>query len=120
MTDYFANAAYGILLDDEKCDEIEAMGKEAGFDLDDENERDRFISWLNAERAGWLFRLRDELKAPKGAALIWTDYEDKHPGCSATPPESWVLGFGICSVLDQDPESLREWVGARWRAWVTS
>jgi hypothetical protein len=56
---------------------------------------------------------------PSGAYLVWTGSEDDRPARCSTPPEGWVLGWGLFTKPWDYPEmdaSFRE--HAAFHEWV--
>jgi len=74
--------------------------------------RDRFVH---------AFAEKYQINVPPGAHLIWTGNDDDRPARCDTPPEQWVLGWGLLTKPWDYPEmdaSFREHANFHDWAWM--
>ncbi len=124
MTDYFAHAAYGVMLSEEHQKELEKLREKFESSIDEDEcpseRRDRFRTWLSLDSdAVWLLtRLRESTDAPPEATLIYTGDEDDRPGRCHTEAGSWLLGAGMMDFPNQIRFSEQFKERATWHTWV--
>lgn len=116
--DYFAHSVYGVVIEDDSLlNEVlkEIWEDEENEDLIFDEMIDEVISdprvyvWLKAQ--GF-----------PDKAMVWnTGNEDDYPGRCATPPETWIVGWGKLSFpqcIVDIPEEFKK--RAEWHSWVTA
>jgi hypothetical protein len=117
--DYFAHAAYGVLL---SLEEEEALKIDELIETADgqEDEDDDLEDQVAGRRADEIETLRKKYGAGPGADLHYTGDEDDRPGRCATAADSWVLGYGVLGFPDIAAELTAEFKShAEWHFWVT-
>jgi hypothetical protein len=105
-TDYFANVAFGVVLEDDDQAAADALYRESAARLEAEGEDGAFPSEVATrmldDNPGFLARLREKYGSGPRAVLIYTGDEDERPGRCSTAADDWILGVGLYGVIDPD------------------
>jgi hypothetical protein len=111
--DYFAHAVYGVVLEGDPLDLLEAFIDEG---LTTEEEAAEAIARINRGNPGILEQVKEKVGAPPYAHFYWTGSEDERPGRCDTDAGLWVVGFSLFCF----PSNVERWDGADWHSWVSS
>ncbi len=118
-TDYFAHAVYGIAPGGEDQAALNTYCTRSGPPVVDVTDEDEGRVGRKLQTSALAKRLRSKYHAPSDTRLFLVDYEDEHPGRSATYPGTWLIGYSMLSFpRDVSPGIFRG--NAIWYTWVTA
>jgi hypothetical protein len=124
---YFAWAAYGVVVEGDAREALEAGLDQAmteledtdGFgDLDASEQMDAALARFREQDAKGYARVLKLAGVPRDARLMWTDDPDDRPGTCYTDPEIWIAGYGVLEFPREVDETQFK-KKPEWFMWVT-
>ena len=125
-TEYFANAVFGVKLDEadearirEAVERARPVAESSRADWDDLTPADQMHAMVELidENEGFVTGLRDRYGASDKARLHWTGDEDDRPGRCNIEADVFVLGYGLLA-LPETPVPPDFIPLAEWFTWV--
>jgi hypothetical protein len=126
-TDYFAHAAYGVIVEGDALQALEEGFNKAMMELEDTDEFDDLYASERSDAAMTRFleqdaegyaRVMELAGVPRDANLIWTGGQDERPGRCHTQPETWIAGYGVLS-FPRKVDKTKFKTEPEWFFWVT-